>query len=468
MADSNPPAAGDDGILASADAAAERMASAQRSGQAGASDTITESNNIAPERESALDKAFREAAQNEPTPGSDTEESVGRTNKGVKVPIEGEPTPEELAAAERKSVETQKKAAEPDPANKSETTDRKPDADDPKKAYDDIKLRSDASPKTQETFDAVKNRAAERETQVRTQLAEVQTKLNDYEAKIADFEKRAGQPTEETAAELKELREFRALHDVGSRPEFKQKFDGRIDTNNKTIYSLFKEKAMSDSVIGKLQALSEDARAAYIEKNVFPHLTPSERRLVEAKLFDNVTAQDERRQALEVAKADADKIIAEQRTAPQKTAQERTNAIIGILSPIVNKMPYLQLAEIPPTASEAEKKELQAHNEFATALQEDLKFAIVDDSPKTRAEAALAIPIARYYSTQYKTVLARAEAAEAKLAKITAASATGRRLGQSTSSQPSSAPVAKTTDDSSDAVDNLFKSALASAPAGLR
>lgn len=448
--------------LAAADTAAENL---KRNGN-----DVTLSG-VDPSREAALDDAFASVPQ--PT-GEEAE--LGKENGGVERPLPGKPKdePAEKQAAEPKKAEAPTKPKE-EPASKAETKPAeekkrrgllddvldepaaKPE-DAPEKAYEDIKLRSDASPKTQETFDAVKKRALERENTVRAELQASAAKVTEYEAKLAEIEKKQGALPEDVAAELKEHREFRALHDVSSRPEFKQKFDSRIDANFGFMYEMFKQEGWTDDKVKALQAFPESQRIEFIEKKILPHLTDGQRRAVEAKIYDNVNIAGEKAKALEAARTDAEKILAEQRALPLKQQQQQDTEFAGVLRPRLQKLAFIFPKEVPTTATSAQKAEIEAHNVRALEYQEDVTRAIKDKSPETRSEVILAVPLARHLKRENLALLARAEAAEAKLAAITKAGGTGR-LGKAAAPDtgtPATRPAATNGDD---AVDQLFQQA---------
>ncbi len=260
---------------------------------------------------------------------------------------------------------------------------------------------------------------------------------------------------------MKELREFRAIHDVEARPEFKQKFDARISANQESIFKLLKDEGLPDAHLDALKKMSDDARDTYLEKYVYPNVSAAQRRFIESKLVENVSVSEERKQAIAAARADSEKIISEQREAPKKQLIARDTAVATHIKPFLSQLPYLHDREVTATATPAEKAEIEAHNKFAAELRDNLRTAIVDDSPEVRAEAALAVPISRALARQIKAIAAERDTLKAKLAAIDRASATGGRLGRSASLPGAPAPVkpATTTDDSSDVLDRLFAEA---------
>lgn len=407
---------------------------------------------VTPERESALDDAFKEASAPE-APAEPKKEEVVET------------PPAKPAAAEPPKPAP---APEATPAKKGLLDNLLPEtpkpADPAAEAFEAVKLRSDASEKTKETFANLKNIAQQQIATARQEAQKIADEKAALEKQIEELRTQAGKPAPEVEAELKELREFRALRDVEGRPEFREKFTAKIEANEKEIYNLFRQEGMKEEAIAALQKMSPEARADYIESQVAPNLTAGQRRFVEAKLLDNVNVQAERTKALDAARSEADKIIAEQREAPVKEQEARITQMATHLKGFLNRLPFFHPKDIPTTATAEQKAEIEKSNALALELQDSLRTALIDDSPTTRAESALAVPLAKYYRLQHSQALARAEAAEAELEKIRKASATGRRLGQSASANPDAAVAPKPAEnvDRDEALDALFKAATTS------
>ncbi len=457
MAKENTPPGGDSSPdLAAADRAAENLL------RKGGDVTLA---GIDPARESALDEAFAAV-----TPDSSDPAELGRENGGVKPQVPGTPDPKPTAEPDPEPAPEPKPEPKPAaPAPKPEAKPARkgllddvidepaaPAPETPEQAYDKIKLRSDASPKTVESFTAQRNLALQRESAVRAELEAATKAKLELEAKLTEFEKNKGALPEEVAKELKEHREYRALHDVSSRPEFKEKFDSKIDANYDSIYTLFKQEGFTDDKIAALKNMPETQRIQFIEGKVIPLLTDGQKRVVSAKIYENVNISEEKQKALDAARTDAEKILAEQREAPAKVRAQQDQEFAGVLRPKLQKLPFVYLKEIPSTATPAEKAELEAHNAFALELQDDIRRALAPETPEIRAEVISAVPIARYQSRQLKLVTARAEAAEAKLKAIAAAGNTGR-LGKSAAAPVTPAAPQRGTDVAAvDAVDALF------------
>lgn len=444
----------EDPIIENADKAAEALAKSSR-------DSTTPS--IDPSREAELDAIFKETQQNV-VPVVVTPENFGRENGGVPLvpegtpkpaPEEKEPTPEKTADVPEKTPDapTEKKGLLDDllaEKTADKPTDDKP-ADDP---YGTVKLRSDASPKTRETFEQLKTVAKQREDAARAESVAAKQSLSELQNKVAELEKRT--VPDEVQNELKELRAFRAQFDTERDPEFRQKFDGRVDQNYDAIYGKLKAHGLPDSEIGKLKAYSIQERDSAIE-NFLSKLPSFDRKYIEAKLLDNINISDEREKALKETRAKADEILKQRKDAPAVQTAQRDAKVAEILRPALPKLPWIHVKEIPATAAPEERKRIESENTFAAQMQEALKIAIIDDSPAVRAEAAIAVPLAQYYRRELTAATEKLTAAQKQLDEIRQAGAlsrTARSVGNA-GKPPVEAPKAPPA-NSGDAVDELF------------
>jgi hypothetical protein len=438
-------------LLQNADRAAEDLAK-----QSSDSNFRTD---LDPARESALDDAFSTISAAAP-PANDA--AHGYENGGAVNPLEGAPKAAPKAAAPVEPAAAA--AAEPSPA--AETSTKAPRgllddivAPDPSTApapaadpYGDVKLRSDASPKTRETFEQLKTVAKQREEAAQLRFTEAEKLRTELATKVAELEKRTAAP--ETAAELKELRQFRAQFDTANDPEFRQKFDSRTQENYTAIYGKLQAHGLPATEIEKLKGFSSTDRDNAID-GFLGKLPAVDRKYIEAKLLGNVNIADERERALGEARGKADEILAARKSAPVQHATQRINEVAALVQPELTRLPFIHVKPVPAGAGPEDVKRLESENATALALQEQLRNAITDDSPASRARAALSVPLARHYSQAYATEKARADALQKKLDGITSASATSR-TARSSAAPAAAAPAATIHADPGDALDELF------------
>lgn len=446
----------EDPLIENADRVAEELAKRNRQ------DLKPE---VTASREAELDEAFAAASQKAPPPEA-TPENFGRDNKGVPIKVEGAPKeekppeeiddtlpaanpPPEQKPADTPSAEEPKKGLLEDLLAEPKTPEQKP-ADDP---YAQVRLRSDASPKTRETFENLKKIAQERETAALTKAEAAQKQLEELQTKVAELEKRT--VPDDVSNELKELRAFRAQFDTEHDPEFRSKFDGRIEQNYESVYAKLRAYSLPEAEIQKLKTFSPAQRDEAIER-FLPKLPSFDRKYIEAKLLDNVNTVDQRETALREARAKADELLKAKKEAPVVQTAQRDAKVAEILRPVLPKLPWIHVREVPSTAAPEEKKRIESENTFALQMQEALKAAIVDDSPQTRAEAAIAVPLAQFYRRELSAVTAQRDALQKQLDSIKAAGATSRTARSVASSTPPPAQPKPAPTNSADAIDQLW------------
>lgn len=445
-----------DPSFAAADAAAEAVAANLRAGGDPGADVRP---SVDPLRGDELDKIFDEASANQPPeadPMADAKKASG---------IKDEPADEPAKEAAKDPVDPAKEAAK-EPAKDepkknlldsllSEEKKETPAAE--KDPYEEVKLRADASPKTRETFEALKATAREREKAALEKAAALEKTVAELSEKTKSFEGKTATP--EVEAELKELRAFRAQFDTENDPEFKSKYSTKIEGNYEAIFNvLHKDNGLKIEVVNQLKAMSPAERDQHIE-SFLAKIPATSRRLIEAKLIENVSVQEQRAAELSSARAKADQILAERAAAPAQSAEKLQAEIAGHLRPVLGKLDWIQIKEAPATASPAEKAAIEKANEFAAFAQETLKNAIVDQSPRARAEAALAVPLAHHFKARASALETELAAVKKELEGIRRASQTSRTARTSANPTPAAAPKKEEPASGEDAVDALFREA---------
>jgi hypothetical protein len=439
----------DDNTLADADNAAESLAQQMRSNPGAdvrPSNTPDASDAL---RGAELDKIFSDSSDTEPVADpyaeSKRESGIKDEPEVVEETAKPEPTVEPAEKAKKSLLDSLSE-------EKIEKTEAVKKEEDP---YEKIKLRADASPKTRETFDSLKATAKEREKTANDRATALEKQVEELSVKVKASEGKTMDPAVES--ELKELRAHRAQFDTENDPDFKTKFDKKIESNYETIYAKLKDHSLPEETVAALKALPAAERDAHIEE-FLSKIPNASKRLIEAKLIDNTSVQEQRRQELSEVRSKADTILADRAKAPAETAQKLEAEVAGYLRPVVEKLQWLQLKEVPATATANEKTSLEKYNKDTEFLRESLKTAILDHSPRSRAEAALAVPLAHYYKAQYTAANSQLEKVTKELEGIRRASQTSRTAR--TSANPSQAPVAqKNHEFGGDAVDELFKAA---------
>lgn len=332
-----------------------------------------------------------------------------------------EPTPDDLLT---KLLGKEDKVEAP----KEPTTEEDP--------YDKVKLRSDASEKTKNTFEELKRTAKERETRARE---EAQKAVEEIKALRAQLEEAAKKTVPDNLeSELRELREFRATFDAERDPGFRQKFDTRLETNSSTIFETLKRNGLKDELVEQVKQLPYDQQVEQIARWA-EKLSPRDKLLVTARLSDNENIENERQNALREIKSKADQILADKQSAPMRSQEEFVKEAVQTLKPVLPQIPFLHPKDVPNNATPKDKAEIERHNAIAADSQKMLLNFLQDDSARTRSVLALAGVLAPRYQAQLKETEARVKALEKELSSIRDAgrlSRTARSNGTAERSAP--------------------------------
>lgn len=295
---------------------------------------------------------------------------------------------------------------------KVETTPETPTEEDP---YDKVKLRSDASEKTKNTFEELKRTAKDRELKARTEAEQARKELQELRAKVDELSKKT--VPDNIEAELKELREFRATFDAERDPEFQQKFSSRLDQNNGTIFETLKRNGLKDELVDQVKSLPYDQQVEQIARWA-EKLSPRDKLLITARLADNENIESDRQSALRDIKSKADQILAEKRNAPARSQDQFVEEAVRTLKPVLPQVPFLHPKELPANATPAVKADIEKHNAVAAESQKMLLTFLQDDSARTRSILALAGVLAPRYQAQLKEAEGRVKTLEKELSSI--------------------------------------------------
>lgn len=315
---------------------------------------------------------------------------------------EQEKSAEELKTEEKPAPE-QKEEAKPVPEGAAKLTT---EAKTPSVAeeFDKIELGPHARPETRDQFTKIKEVSRQKISETEKKLAEAEKKAAELEARI----KSVAELPPETKTELEELRTFRRAFDIERDPVFREQFDKRLEANSTSIIAKLSDIGVSAE---KIEQIKKIGVPNVKWDPILEALPPVARRFVENKLVDNETVLQDRKAKIEAAKGDAVAWEQEQKGRSQKVQEEFDSKVISHLQETVKTIPWAHLREVPVGATPEVVAEISAHNKFITEAGEELVRIVADDSPKGRAEMAMAVPQARYYKAQL-------EAAEKRISEL--------------------------------------------------
>jgi hypothetical protein len=310
--------------------------------------------------------------------------------------VPAEPTAEQKAAAEKSAAEkAAADAAAADPLDK-------------------IELPPHTKPKSAEAFNTLKQAAKDAQAVLRVQLTEITNREAALKAEVEQLRVKTNQVPENITKELEELRKFRLTKDVESDPKFKE-LDGKIRTNTETIYKKLEVAGLSKDHIEKIKELGGPESVDW--EPILPKLPLTTRRFIEATLVENERIRDERDQALEGAKSNAETF--------KKEREEREVAeLVGTANDYLKSIPWTAEKAIPANATPEQKAAIEADNQIARESSARLKEFLSDRSPSRFAELAVGTVVAYRHKAALDIAQKRLDSigkdTEAKITALTA------------------------------------------------
>lgn len=402
----------------------------------------------------ALDKAFA-AVDNEEVAPPDNQE-----------PSDTPDIPEELPAEQTKEQTPVEPAEQPQESDvtKTESTPRTPETtteDDPiLKALDAVKLRSDASQKTKDTFANLKQISAEGLKSARAEIARIKAEQQQAieearKAAIEEARKQVALP-EETQKELEELRQLRSRVDVESDPQFKKQFDVKLESNYEAVYKELALYGLKESELKVLRKIGETEKIENITE-MAAKLPPASRLKIEAKLLENMSLSDARENALKDARERAQQIW-QDREGQTKAQQEAEKAAWDQAVASFKGHDIFKKSDIPVNTPPEQKKKLEAENQHREKLQKLYDEVVNDNTPIAKAEAAFGLVLAHQFKSELDTTKAELAAAKKELEGIKKRSGVadkGRLVNVSPEGRPSKS--AQNDLDAGESLDDLAK-----------
>ncbi len=284
-----------------------------------------------------------------------------------------EPTAEQKAAAEQLKAQTE--AAE-------------------KLFKDSPGLPPNASPKSHESFTAIKVKAAQ-------EISQREAELEKIRKELAELQEKSKNPVPpELQKELEDHRNWRAKLDVDADPKFKQ-FDKRIAESQEFIYAqLKKSPAVTDEVIAAIKKNGGPEKVKF-EKLFAAINDPTIQRLVEAKVAEIELTQYDKEKAIAETKENVSKYMEERTKQQQAGVQQHNVATKQRVDGLVATLDWIKPKTIDEKADAATKAAATEHNAFVTEVQQQLAAALQDDSAEMRA--ILLVGMAQLFNNQRET-----------------------------------------------------------------
>lgn len=360
--------------------------------------------------------------------------------------------------------EAAKKAAADEAAKKAEAAKEDPSVKRAEELFKDSPTPPpNASSKTNDAFQSVKQRAAKEILEREQELAKIKAELEETKKKFTE-------PSEEvkkSQAELQELRKWRAKMDVEFDPEFK-KFDQQIHEANEFIYSQLKQSpAVTDETIKLIKELG-GPRKVNMAKIFTAVNDPTLQRLVEGQLSEVAKLEYQKNKAMTTARTNVDQYMQERESHWKNAATAHTSQTQAELDGMLKSLDWFVPRKVADNAEAEAKQQAEEHNKFVGELDDQLKAAVQDDSPKMRA--VLVAGMAQLFNLQREHTSLKAKFASmekelttkaALLDKVKASATTRLREGGAPAEgvRPAAAK-APGTERADDALDRIAKQVM--------
>lgn len=333
----------------------------------------------------ALDALFKQVTT--PEPAKDLEDD--------ETPPKDEPKPDPAPPKDEPKPDPAPPKDTPAPDAKDTPPPKEPPAP-PKDALDEVELPPYSKPKTAESFNEVKRRARETISQQEATIKKLETDLAEREEKL---KKSLGEDAEK---ELNDLRNWRRSADIENDATFRQKFDGKIESNNNAIIAKLKEAGMGDEQIAEIKKLGGPDKINW--EGLLEKLPVNLRRFIETKLVNNIELKDERQAEIERVRKDPSKF-------EQERVQVQSKALVDSANTFLKNISWTAIKQVPANATAEEKAKIEADNKVAQAAVDRVQGALKDYSPETFGELAVGTAIA-YKLKDDNVALEKALAAE--------------------------------------------------------
>jgi hypothetical protein len=320
-------------------------------------------NKSADDKDKTLQEAPREGELPDPTGEAD-----------LSIPDEDKEGSGETEDTEGETEDTDADAGSGDA--EGDATDQEKEKDE----FDKIELPPHTSTKAADSFNAVKEKA-------RTEIEAREKQIQELQQKVSDFETRET-VTPEEKTELEELRKFRASAEIEKDPTFQAEFTDRIEANDKIIYEKLTEAGMKDKQIEQIKEMGGPTKLTNWDA-IYEHLTPTQKRMVDARLTDNENLLRDRDIKVKAAKENVDQYLEEKTVGSKVRLEEEAKVITESANEMLAKTGWAETLDIPKDATPEQKKTIEESNKYVETQVETLKGLLVDRSPKNHAMLAV-------------------------------------------------------------------------------
>jgi len=306
--------------------------------------------------------------------------------KGVIEKKENPPEPAAAAAVVKEPTAEEKAAAEAKAKIDAELS-----AAAEKIFKDSPGLPPNASPKSAESFAAIKTKAAQ-------DIVQRDAEIERLKKENAELTERTKQPIPDSVTkELEDHRNWRAKLDVDADPKFKA-FDKTVEEAREFVYAqLKKSPVVTPAILDEIKKYGGPDKVN-LSKLFEAIKDPTIQRLVESKVADIEQAHYNKEQAIKATKDNISQYLEERTKQTQAAMTQHNTATKARVQELSTALEWLKPKTAEANADDAAKKSVEEHNAFIADTQNQLAAALQDDSAEMRA--ILLIGMAQLFNLQ--------------------------------------------------------------------
>jgi hypothetical protein len=353
---------------------------------------------VDPEALDSIDKIFEEETGEKPPKAVDPsapqpEPKKDETDDDTNTEVDSIPDPK-TAEGETPAADDVSDDSKTGAAADGEEADSSDSAPKEKDDLDKIELPPHTSTKAADSFNAIKEKAREQITAKDAELAELREKVTVLESKEA--------VTPEEKKELEDLRRFRASAEIERDPKFQKEFQERIESNDKQIYDKLTEAGMTEKQVAQIKEMGGPTKLSNWDA-IYEHLSPSQKRVVDARLTENENLLRDRDSKIKEAKENVDQFLQERETTSKVKLEAESKIIEDTANEMLGKVAWSVKQDVPKDATPEQKAAIEAANKFTDTQIKTLEGLLVDRSAANHATMAVGTVQALHFRQQLET-----------------------------------------------------------------
>ena len=226
------------------------------------------------------------------------------------------------------------------------------------------------------------------------EISELKPKLTEYETQIKELQEKIKTAVPTLTPEQQQMIDrsnfLQAYFDLQNHPQFKEKYDGKIETNNNLVYDILvanqwgkenveelkKNGGLMNYVLKGKQFGEDEGKnlldSSFWNDTIVPNLKPSDRLLVESMIKDNRLTQINRQKALDKAPELNQQYLKERQAEQERYEQTHQAEVMQTIGELEKENPWAARQEILATDSPEIKAQKESQNKYRDEVLEPL------------------------------------------------------------------------------------------------